>query len=124
MFIRKQAIWAAACLLALAALSAGAQPAPTSPFSAKSGKYAVELRVPADGLFAGEETDIEFHVSDASQDDPVQGPPPIVKARLNARLTMPAMPTMPAQAPKTHAEGVPGDYGVVVFFPHGGDYQL
>jgi hypothetical protein len=37
---------------------------------------------------------------------------------------MPAMPSMPKQNPKTHAEGVPGDYGVVAYFPHGGDYQI
>ena len=90
----------------------------------RAGKYAVDLRIPKEGLFAGEETDVEFHVADASQDDPVQGPPPIVKAVVMARVTMPAMAAMPAQSPKIHAEGVPGDYGIALFFPHGGEYQL
>ena len=90
----------------------------------KAGKYAVDLRLPPEGLFADRETDVEFHVSDSSQDDPVQGAPPIVKAGVAARVTMPSMATMPAQLPRIHAEGVPGDYGVVLYFPHGGDYQL
>ena len=90
----------------------------------RAGKYAVELRLPQEGLFAQEETDVEFHVADASQDDPVQGPPPVVKAKIASRVTMPSMATMPAQLPKAHSEGVPGDYGVVLFFPHGGDYQV
>ncbi len=95
-----------------------------SPLVQKSGKYAVDLRVPQEGLFAEQEADIEFHVSDTSQDDPVQGAPPIVKAVVSARVTMPAMASMPAQLPKTHSEGVPGDYGVVLYFPHGGEYRI
>ena len=47
-----------------------------------------------------------------------------MKATIVARVTMPAMASMPAQAPKTHSEGVPGDYGVVLYFPHGGDYRV
>jgi hypothetical protein len=90
----------------------------------KAGKYTVDLRLPQEGLFAEQETDVEFHVADNSQDDPVQGAPPVVKAKVTARVTMPAMAGMPAQSPKTHSEGVPGDYGIVLFFPHGGDYQL
>lgn len=90
----------------------------------KAGKYAVELRLPAEGLFADEETDIEFRITDTSQDDPVQGASPVVNARVAADVSMPAMPGMPAQKPKTHSEGVPGDYGVVLLFPHGGDYRI
>ena len=72
-------------LLSLAALSLGlsvcgtllpsavrAQAAPST-VTKKAGKYAVDLRLPEQGLFAQEETDVEFHVSDLSQDDPVQG---------------------------------------------------
>jgi hypothetical protein len=90
----------------------------------KVGKYAVELRVPAEGLFAGEEIDVEFRVTDTSQDDPVQGAPPVVNAKVAADVTMPSMPGMPAQKPKTHTEGVPGDYGVALYFPHGGEYRV
>jgi YtkA-like len=102
----------------------GASQTKSSPLTQKAGKYAVELRLPQEGLFADEENDVEFHVSDTSQDDPVQGAPPIVKAKVSARITMPSMSTMPAQSPKTHAEGVPGDYGVVLYFPHGGEFQI
>lgn len=115
-------------LLSASALSlpfqARSQSKPPSFQTKRAGKYAVELRVPQEGLFADQETDVEFHVSDLSQDDPVQGPPPIVKAKVTARVTMPSMATMPAQLPKIHTEGVPGDYGVALYFPHGGDYQL
>lgn len=90
----------------------------------KARHYTVDLRMPPAGLYAREETDIEFHVGDASQDDPIQGPAPVVKAKVNACVTMPTMASMPAQNPKIHSEGVPGDYGVVVFFAHGGDYKL
>ena len=119
----------AAAALALFAPSLFAPTAATSQVKPgivlkKAGKYAVELRLPKEGLAAELETDVELHVADMSQDDPVQGPPPVVKAKLTARVTMPSMAGMPAQSPKTHAEGVPGDYGVVLYFPHGGDYQL
>ena len=103
--------------------SVGAQ-ASSSVQTQNAGKYAVALRLPPEGLYAEKETDVEFHVADASQDDPVQGAPPIVNAKIMARVTMPSMAVMPAQAPKTHSEGVPGDYGVVLYFPHGGEYQV
>jgi len=114
---------ALAGLLMSAPVQSNAQQKPAA-LTQKSGKYSVDLRLPSEGLFAEQETDIEFHVSDTSMDDPVQGPPPIVKAAIAARVTMPIMASMPAQLPKTHSEGVPGDYGVVVYFPHGGDYRL
>ncbi len=90
----------------------------------KSGKYVVELRLPDEGIFGDEEADIHFHLTDSSQDDPVQGAPPIINAKVTAGLTMPSMAGMPRQIPRTHAEGVPGDYGVICFFPHGGEFLL
>ncbi len=96
----------------------------TDRFIARVGKYSVQLRIPVGGLSAGQETDVELHIADASQDDPVQGPPPVVNAKLVATVTMPIMASMPSQTPKIHQEGVAGDYGVVMFFPHGGDYLL
>jgi hypothetical protein len=122
--IARRATWHAAYILLFAAtVPAVAQQAAKNPVQ-KAGRYAVELRVPAEGLFAAEEIDVEFRVTDTSQDDPVQGAPPVVNAKVSADVTMPAMPGMPAQKPKTHAEGVPGDYGVALFFPHGGDYRV
>src|SRR5262245_63871624 len=84
--------------LAVAApLRAGIQPpaAGTIAPSAKSqnGKYVVTLRpLPAEGLYAGEDTDLEFFVGDASRDDPIFGPAPVIRAQIRGRFTMPAMP--------------------------------
>jgi hypothetical protein len=123
MSARKISVFSALAALLMLGVAAGAQtPAPYP--TQKVGNYAVELRVPEEGLFAEEETDVEFRVTDTSKDDPVQGAPPVVKAKVAARVTMPAMPAMPTQEPKTHSEGVPGDYGVVLYFPHGGEYQI
>lgn len=96
----------------------------TPPTIQKTGKYQVEVRLPARGIFAEEETDIEFRISDTSQNDPIQGAAPVINATVAANLMMPVMPSMPMQRPTIHREGVPGDYGVVVSFPHGGDYRL
>lgn len=123
MSARKISVFSALAAFLMLGVAAGAQtPAPYP--TQKVGNYAVELRVPEEGLFAEEETDVEFRVTDTSKDDPVQGAPPVVKAKVAARVTMPAMPAMPTQEPKTHSEGVPGDYGVVLYFPHGGEYQI
>jgi hypothetical protein len=90
----------------------------------KAGKYEVTLRPPADGLFAGEEMQIEFRIVDTSQVDPVLGPVPIVRARVASRVDMPAMPGMPKAEEVAHPEGVPGEYGIHPTFPHGGEYRL
>lgn len=37
---------------------------------------------------------------------------------------MPEMPGMPVQRPNIHREGVPGDFGLELFFPHGGAYKI
>ena len=42
--------------------------------TARSGKYAVTLRVPEGGIYAGEDIKLEFRVVDMSVDDPVLGP--------------------------------------------------
>jgi hypothetical protein len=90
----------------------------------KSGKYAVELRIPAGGIYAGEEIDIEFRVTDTSNVDAVLGARGVPRATVKAAVSMPSMPGMPNAVPKTHSEGVPGDYGLVTTFPHGGDYRI
>jgi len=88
------------------------------------GKYEVELRVPDEGLFAGEAVDVEFRLSDHTQADPIEGNKGIPNAAPTALVTMPAMEGMPPVRPKIHSEGVPGDYGLELFFPHGGDYRI
>lgn len=90
----------------------------------KSGPYQVELRVPPVGLYAGEETDLEFRISDTSKTDPVLGAPGVIRAQVKSTVTMPAMAGMPPALPKIHREGVPGDYGLVTTFPHGGTYRI
>ena len=92
--------------------------------SARAGKYLVELRVPEEGLFAGEAVDVEFRLSDTTQDDPIEGKKGVPNAGPSAKMTMPAMAGMPAVRPKVHSEGIPGDYGIELFFPHGGDYRI
>ena len=89
-----------------------------------AGSYAVELRLPIGGLFAGEEVDVEFRITDKSKEDPVDGAPGVVRAKISGRVTMPSMASMPAAIPRIHSEGVPGDYGLVTLFPHGGDYKI
>lgn len=113
------------------AVSAAVTTAPTKPAAkdpyattAKVGKYQIELRVPEGGLFAGETVDVEFRLSDTTQNDAIEGKKGVPEAKPTAAVTMPAMQGMPIQRPHIHGEGVPGDYGVELFFPHGGDYKI
>src|SRR4051794_674787 len=51
-----------------------------------SGKYAVELRLPAEGIYAGEETDVEFRVSDTAKPDPIRGATGVIRAKVTATV--------------------------------------
>lgn len=111
-------------LIAVLSLSAGATLDQENPI-VKQGKYQVELRIPSEGIYSGEETDVEFRVTDTTQKDPVEtGYKGVGGITSTAVLTMPSMQGMPEARPKVHREGVPGDYGVEMYFPHGGEYQL
>ena len=90
----------------------------------RSGKYEVTLRIPADGLYAQEEMEIELRIQDTSRPDPLTGFAPVVRASVEARIDMPEMPGMPAYRETAHPEAVPGEYGVHPTFAHGGEYQL
>jgi YHS domain-containing protein len=112
-----------------AVLAGSGESAKTTQTSTKSkvsfGKYEAELRLPDEGLFAGEEVDIEFRVVDTTQKDAVEaGFKGVGAIEATAVMTMPSMQGMPEARPKVHREGVPGDYGVELYFPHGGDYQI
>lgn len=97
--------------------------APTT--KVKFGKYEAVLRVPEEGLFAQEEVDVEFRVVDTTAKDPVEeGFKGVGAIEATAVMTMPSMAGMPEARPEVHREGVPGDYGIVLFFPHGGDYKV
>ncbi len=92
---------------------------------AKIGRYNIEIQLPDGGVFSGEELDLEFRISDPTQKDPVEGGEKgVIGAEIKARITMPAMEGMPASIPSIHREGVPGFYGMVAYFPHGGDYRI
>lgn len=92
---------------------------------AESGPYRIELRVPEEGIFSGEEQDIEFRLSDTRKTDPVEGGARgVANAAVRAVVSMPSMPGMPTMQPLVHREGVPGDYGIGFFFPHGGRYDI
>lgn len=99
---------------------------PTSqPTKVTFGKYQAELRIPDGGLFAGEELDVEFRVTDTTQKDAVEeGFKGIGAIEATAVMTMPSMMGMPEVRPKVHREGVPGDYGMELYFPHGGEYKI
>ncbi len=115
--VRRTLVCLAFSILGLSAL------AQTKPVEKRVGRYAVTLRLP-EAIYAEETTDLEFRLADTSSDDPVLGAAGVIRAKTSAKVTMPAMPGMPVQTPKIHAEGVPGDYGVETYFPHGGDYQI
>lgn len=90
----------------------------------KSGNISITLRLPDGGVFAGEAIDIEFRVTDTSKIDPIFGATGIPRVASKAVITMPEMAGMPEQKPKIHTEGIPGDYGIECFFPHGGEYKI
>lgn len=90
----------------------------------KSGVYQVTLRPPADGLFSSEEMQIEFQVVDTSKEDPLTGFAPVIRAKIESEIDMPSMSGMPVIRETSHAEGVPGDYGLHPIFVHGGEYRL
>lgn len=105
-------------LLACALLFAGEPPRQTA------GHYRVTLRLPAEGLYAQEESQIEFRIEDTARPDPLTGYTPVVRATPHAAIDMPAMPRMPEFVETAHAEPSPGDYGIHPTFAHGGDYRL
>lgn len=107
-------------VLSLLSLSTFAQ---IKPVEKKIGKYVVTIRIP-EVIYAEEITDIEFHLGDTSNNDPILGAAGVIRAKTLAKVTMPAMPGMPAQNPKIHTEGIPGDYGIETYFPHGGEYRV
>ena len=86
--------------------------------ASRAGPYALTLRLPPDGLFAGEEMEIEFR----AQDDRGEAAPPY--ARFHCVVDMPSMPGMARFDEVAHREGVPGVFGVHPTFPHGGEYRL
>jgi hypothetical protein len=92
--------------------------------SQQRGPYRIILRLPVDGLVANEEQQIEIRILDTSNNDPVLGPPPVIRALIKSSISMPAMPDMPKAEEIAHPEGVPGDYGLHPTFAHGGDYLL
>ena len=96
----------------------------TDALSRDADKYRVTLRLPTDGLFATEEQQLELRLRDLSRVDPVLGATAVIRARIEATITMPAMAAMPAIIEQAHAEAVPGDYGLHPVFAHGGDYLL
>jgi hypothetical protein len=98
--------------------------AESSHLQRNAGKYLITLRPPADGVYAQEETEIEFRIVDTSRDDPLTGAVPVIRAQINVVIEMPSMPGMPAFQELAHSEGVPGDFGVHPTFAHGGEYVM
>src|ERR1700693_3747758 len=90
----------------------------------RAGKYEITLRLPADGLYAQEEMQIEFRVTDTNQEDPLIGFAPVIRAGIKSVIDMPAMPGMPKYEELAHPEGPPGEYGVHPTFAHGGEFRM
>lgn len=90
--------------------------------SRRAGPYEVTLLAPPDGLFAGEEMQLEFRVTDSR--DAGKDAAPVLFARFQCEVDMPSMPSMARFEEIAHREGVPGVYGVHPTFPHGGDYRF
>lgn len=86
--------------------------------------YEVAVRLPEDGLFAGEEMQLEFTLAAPPLEGDATPRVPVRYARVECTIDMPSMPGMPAFTALAHAEGVIGDYGVHPTFQHGGDYRL
>ncbi len=130
MFVPTLALLAATSIAPLCTIPAAAPLTATQPpagfklIERKSGNVSISLRVPEAGVFAGEAIDIEFRVTDTSKVDPVFGALGIPRVVSKAIVTMPEMAGMPEQKPKIHTEGIPGDYGIECFFPHGGEYKI
>lgn len=91
----------------------------------KFGQYQAELRIPEGGLFAQEQVDVEFRIVDTTKKDPVEeGFKGVGAIDASGTVTMPSMPGMPTVKLDVHREGVPGDYGMVLFFAHGGQFKI
>lgn len=104
------------------AAALGLLPVPLEPPVREAGRYQVWLRLPAGGLAAGEEMEVEFRIVRVDSGDPE--PTPLLRARVEAEIDMPAMPGMPRFTETAHAEGIPGVYGIHPTFAHGGEYRL
>ena len=117
-------LWLSLCFLFSVASVVAQDVVFTDALSREAGKYRVTLRLPADGLFAGEEQQLELRVRDTSRVDAVLGAAAVIRARIEATITMPAMAAMPAISEQAHSESVPGDYGLHPVFAHGGEYLL
>jgi hypothetical protein len=113
--------WLLCALLSTNQLAIAAE---SSLLQRSAGKYLITLRPPPDGIYAQEETEIEFRIVDTSRDDPLTGSIPVIRAQIDVGIEMPSMPGMPAFHEAAHPEGVPGDFGVHPTFAHGGDYVM
>jgi len=89
----------------------------------RAGPYEVTLLAPPDGLYAEEEMELEFRVTD-TRAETESGPSPVLFARFSCQVDMPSMPSMGRFDEIAHREAVAGDYGVHPTFPHGGDYRF
>jgi hypothetical protein len=115
---------AARIAIAFVLLSAAGAAVRAEAPSRRAGPYEVTLLAPPDGLFAGEEMELEFRVADSRGADGEKAASPVLFARFRCEVDMPSMPGMGRFGEIAHREGVPGVYGVHPTFPHGGDYRF
>jgi hypothetical protein len=110
--------------LVLAAAAAAQLAAVADAPRQRAGPYEIVLRLPPQGLYAGEEMEIEFEVQVVAPADPSRPPGPLLWAVIRGEADMPSMPSMPRFDELAHREGIPGLFGVHPTFPHGGEYRL
>ncbi len=109
----------AVSLPARAAAQETAPPAAANPAQQKTGDFTVDLRVPPGGVYAGEESEIAFHVSAKTPDDADAG---VLGAKIKATITG---GTAAASSSASVRNGdLPGDYILTTTFPTGGAYRV
>ena len=90
----------------------------------KAGNFAVELRPPAGGVYAEEETEVEFRVADATLGDIHSSVAGVPRARVRAKITLTSDPSVSVSEPSVRSASVPGDYALSATFPQAGAYAV
>ncbi|MEO7717545.1 MAG: hypothetical protein ABIY70_15200 [Capsulimonas sp.] len=127
---KRNTVLALICIFALTAPPRAAH-AHATEFTARQGDIVGDLRAPAEGVSAGDETAFSLLVMRVPPTDPNnKGALPFLfgaglpcKAA-SCRITMPAMAGMPQIAPTLTPSKTAGVYNFTATFPHGGQYRF
>ncbi|BDI30355.1 hypothetical protein CCAX7_24060 [Capsulimonas corticalis] len=127
----RQAAAPLAVMIAIPALAPRVARAHATEFSARQGDIVGDLRAPAEGVSAGDETAFSILVMRVPPPDPSNKDalPFLFGAGLpcktvSCRISMPAMAGMPQIAPTLTPSKTAGVYNFTATFPHGGQYRF